>query len=1233
MHATIGCPGCRRQLRLPDEFVGQEVVCPSCQERFIAERPTQIIVRETPIAGGPEAFGAEPASGPALSQGVQTEVPPVRWPPPGDDDPPIALPRSASGHSRGRRFRGIAVVTLVLCGLIAWVGWRVGPRVNPPVARVVEDDQERRQEVMEAFRGQPPLDADSIAVELKPIFANLGEAYTNKDVKRIIGHFDLERMFDELAANELMPANLRGDRRGFLKGIEMGMGRAAEQQAVFLQWTETEFRSVKKLQGNEAVVIARHRAPDGTTFKMRWWVSKRTGVWRVFDYEDLDAGMRVTTVVASISQMGIGKVAGVSAALQKVQHALMAAIERNPDVAERHLRQAAGVQLPRQLEAMRSLVQGLIHIQRNQPKEALAAFDEARGLNPDMPILDLLKAGACNDLGDHATALKHIESYRALLGDDTNTYAELGHALLGLLRLPEAQAAYRKSLDHDPKNADAFMGLMRALGPDDPHEELATRFAKLDRPHENFDICAQDCQQVRDGAGLEQIALAMRKIDPAYEPVPYYLALSKLWLDKAEEAAALFKAGLSQEKNAVKRQEYLDGYLQAMVSLDKTLEAYRTLPDARETFERLAAELKKSYRLDELRPLVAEHRKKYADDILLLLYQGEMHLDEGRYALAEKAFAAASAKKPPAAVLEPFENSRIRARYHTGNGLAAWREAAQRQQAFVQLANLCLSDGNDELLKSLLEAHAKFDPNDNNVLSYRMRLAARQDQVQEAIRLFQTALAATTAEEARERLKSDFAFALADAGKTLEAYHALPDATKAFHLLASELGDRGDLTDLSTLIAAHRKRQPDDIALLLHTGAQLLDEKKWDQAVQTLADGMKKAPPNLRDEFRSQYIFAMHKAGRGLEVFRADPDSATFMQLANLMAGDKQGKELAALIDAYRPKGADDPRLILYEIRAKARTGQAKEALALLQRAAQKPGGTLFRDQLSGLLHDVADAGQGIEAYRIVADQPIAFTILARRWTDAKQDKPLAQLLDEHAQAKPNDPWLAFYRGELELLRGAADRAAEHFAAAHRKMPARDSFTTRNALFRARVKTGKTVATYREFNQGTRTFDDLAYQCLHEKNAAELSALVAVHRQADPDDVSLPMWEVQIARLKKDDDTALKLLAAHQELFSQSRFRWQAHDVRVRALIGKRQFAAALREAQAFAKKQRAPSLTLILAHAAQGDVKQTIAAMEAHRVQPYFIAECYRDADLGPLLRGAGFAAFRERFPEPKEP
>src|SRR5262249_16665309 len=155
--------------------------------------------------------------------------------------------------------------------------------------------------------------------------------------------------------------------------------------------------------------------------------------------------------------------------------------------------------------------------------------NEAHRLHPDMPALDLLKGVAFNLQEQWADGLKHLEAYQALLGEDDVLCYELGRALHGLTRHQEAARAYRKSLDDNPKSAQACLGLVRVLTPQDDRRDFAERFAKLDQRHTNFDTFARDCWQARDGAGLEQLALAMRKLEPDFVPAMHYLAVARAW--------------------------------------------------------------------------------------------------------------------------------------------------------------------------------------------------------------------------------------------------------------------------------------------------------------------------------------------------------------------------------------------------------------------------------------------------------------------------------------------------------------------------------------------------------------------------------------------------------------------------------------------------------------------------------------------------------------------------------
>ena len=76
-----------------------------------------------------------------------------------------------------------------------------------------------------------------------------------------------------------------------------------------------------------------------------------------------------------------------------------------------------------------------------------------------------------------------------------------------------------------------------------------------------------------DYEALEQLALAMRKIDPKYAPLDYNLALAKAGTGKADEAVPLFKSALAKERDEGKRKDMSAAFLQAMVNAGSGVEA------------------------------------------------------------------------------------------------------------------------------------------------------------------------------------------------------------------------------------------------------------------------------------------------------------------------------------------------------------------------------------------------------------------------------------------------------------------------------------------------------------------------------------------------------------------------------------------------------------------------------------------------------------------------------------
>jgi predicted Zn-dependent protease len=1129
----------------------------------------------------------------------------------------------------------VAGAILLAILAVAALVWFATPGPVAPRVPFAEDQGRRRMEVQEAFRPRKVRPAQNIDEGLQVLFTDLGAALRARDGERVLRHFNTNRMVEELKAQNVLPFGGVRNPQQFAAGMRQGMKQSLANHNSLLAYTSFEIRSVKKLLDHEAVVIVRHR--DGSlTSKMRWWVTGRSGTWQVYDFEDLDTGLRVSTIIGVITAGGFNNLGETMRGINGLRDASEALLKEDLDTAERKLKEIADIQLPKQIAAVRFLATAAVQVGRGDFKTALGTLDKAQASHPDMPAVDLLRGVALNGLGQHDKALKHLEAYRDLLGEDDVVCLQLGEALRATGRFPEARTAFRKALDDNPKNADALGGLLRVLGPEDSREDVGRRFAKLDKPREHFPALAEELKERADGPGMEQLVQAMRQIDPQCPGLAYYHFLAAAWNGRTDQAIPRFRAALAGEKDPRKRQNYTEEFLRAMLRGGKPLEAYAAAGDPRQAFRILAAALKGSYQEDTLRELLAAHARKAPDDPLLPFYQGELYVREERYPLADRTFAGGMAHPPDQIALDEFRASRVLARYHTGRGLSAYREIGPKGATFRQLASLYFHDRNDAQLQALLDEHARADPNDVEVLQYRSRMDIRANRVARGITQFKAAWRKEKQAEARERLVSEFLYAMLEVGKPVEAYWAAPDSRYAFQVLAESLLEEEKFKDLGRILDVHRRRYADDPWLPFYTGSRHAEEKAWDKAIVALREAYQKAGADLRPRFRWAYVNALYQRGRVLQAYReVPPRKDTFNQLANQLLADRKAAVLEQLLEAHLPHAKGDPSVFFTMARARLLAKNYAGAANLLHQAYEKqPLDYQKRWYVTQFVGEMAAVGKGFEAYRTAPDTALAFDTLARDLVLSKKIKELESLVEVHGKRFADSPLYLFYRGEAALLHGNGREAERHFAAALAKAPAAQRWQFRNGLYRARIKMGDVLRTYKEFAAEARLFETLAQLCVRENNPGQLEALLGERRKARPEDRSLPSWGLELLWLKKDYEGAYKVLTGpHKELLAGPRYRWKRDDYLVRCLVKLGKTKEAVKEAAALAGKGRVGQVLVLLGHAAAGDVKQVIAAVEKARPGRINLAACYRDPDLGPLLRSEAFKAFRDRFPEPKGP
>ena len=258
---------------------------------------------------------------------------------------------------------------------------------------------------------------------------------------------------------------------------------------------------------------------------------------------------------------------------------------------------------------------------------------------------------------------------------------------------------------------------------------------------------------------------------------------------------------------------------------------------------------------------------------------------------------------------------------------------------------------------------------------------------------------------------------------------------------------------------------------------------------------------------------------------------------------------------------------------------------------------------------------------------------IATRLLHQKKSKDLMQLLEEHGKNVPGDPYHPFYFGELYLLRGDVRQAARYFSIALKNAPRENDWTFRNGLFRVRIKERKAAEAYAEAGRGQYALEQLASLCVAAGDIGQLESLLRAAKGADLDESIALFWQVEIEWLKKDHEAVLKLLTEHRaSLFGQMRHRWKLDSYLVRCLVRSKKTREAVQEAEVLVNRRSGDRLLLILAHAANGDVKSAGDVLAGLGTEPYHRQRCYQDEASGPLLRTEAFRAFRERLPNPKK-
>lgn len=679
---------------------------------------------------------------------------------------------------RRRRRSAVWVVVLVGAGVFCFYVLPIvfvvvlAIRNQPPPSAgspemLARDRADQAEVAADLHDPDPPTAAD--VATFAPVLKRLGAAVHEKDRAAVAACWDYDRLCDECAA------------LGAFHGGLSRNGTATERKEYITElrklvpdnmlgfnpprsWDETTILRVKRTAGgDEALVYAIHdrdagRGPWLMTY--RWWLVRRPGGWRVFDYENLISRDRYSVSLLPEDEPGLPPEATWRAAQTAIAAANEAIVRRDADAAEKHLRRARGVRMPYRGSNDLALAEADLALLNGDFSKAADHLEAAKMARPDVPLVYRRQLHVYYHLRQYEAAIAAGEQYYRMLGPDRTVLGDTALALEAVGRREEAAAYHRRALDRWPDDVEAFAGLARVL-PKGGRGELGDRLARAPDPQQAFDRAVMSVLIDGELGAAADLAEVFRRLRPD-APGGWAKGANVAIRQGDPEAAGRFLAdAVRRAGDRPARDEILSGFLHAAVAADQAAAGYATAAaiDRRFAFRALADRLTGDIEDDDgdvdelaaaLDAVVAEHRKADPGDPWLDYVSGRLHERGKRFEEADRKFAAVAARLPAPAVGPPLPDTFPRDDHSTlrfartycwfrlGKGLAAYHEFGGDRERFNQLAHLYEGESDAEGLEQLVAAHAKRDPADPEVMYFRAGAHWLAKRYEDAVALYRT---------------------------------------------------------------------------------------------------------------------------------------------------------------------------------------------------------------------------------------------------------------------------------------------------------------------------------------------------------------------------------------------------------------------------------------------------------------------------------------------------------------
>ncbi len=400
-----------------------------------------------------------------------------------------------------------------------------------PVQEQVQEQTAEPAAVQQPGESTPPVVRDVSAEhvgEIETFFAKLGEALRSGDEGTLATCFSGEKMAQSCDDRGLLKIGDDKLRAALIEAIDENLDESFPLWCETMAWDRIEFRSFTAGEKQTVVVVTRGwNGIQQVWTLIRWWLARNEdGSWVVFDFEDLDTGLRTSTM------LGIGVEATRSGAawLPKLTALITYSTRGEPtagvletmDDLERLIDEVLEDQVPADIEAFVLIlkINNLLG-QEEGPREALLLTGRLQKLMPDSPIVWYLRGIANFTLEQYSESVAACEKYAELTGWDSDICEKISDSWFQLDEREKARKFAEQGLQDNPQAWGCLASLAVSL-PDDRKAELEPWLARCEYDIAVIEMVIDWTIEQEEWSAADFLFALLKKHHADSELIPYY---------------------------------------------------------------------------------------------------------------------------------------------------------------------------------------------------------------------------------------------------------------------------------------------------------------------------------------------------------------------------------------------------------------------------------------------------------------------------------------------------------------------------------------------------------------------------------------------------------------------------------------------------------------------------------------------------------------------------------------